>query len=113
MKNKIYNESGHSLTWAKFVEVGCPAKKEDYFLTEKDVLNLDIVKDKLSLQKKEIIERLRQKATEGFGIMKKPGVNRGIFNSQAEYEAYCDGYNDKGIELDQAIKQAKENINEK
>ena len=44
---KIYYESGHGLVWCKFVEVGCPAKKEDYFITEEEVLNLDIVKEHL------------------------------------------------------------------
>jgi len=41
---KIFEEAGDGLVWAKFVEVGCPAKKEDYFLTEEDILNLGIVK---------------------------------------------------------------------
>jgi len=46
-KQKIFKEARHGLVWAKFVEAGCPARKKDYFLTERDVLNLDIVKKAL------------------------------------------------------------------
>ena len=63
-KKKIYEESGQGLVWAEFVEVGCPAKKEDYFLTEKEVLNLDIVKRKLERQKKELVKEIKAKKFE-------------------------------------------------
>ncbi len=61
-KNKpILEESGHGLVWAEFVEVGCPAKKEDYFITEKEVLNLDIVKKALDKTQQATIERIEKK----------------------------------------------------
>ena len=50
MRDKTYYESGHALCWVEFKEIGCPLTEEEaereYFLTEKDVLELDIVKMK-------------------------------------------------------------------
>ena len=71
---KIYEESSHGLTWAEFVEVGCPAKKEDYFLTEKDILSLDIVKK----QRKEIfnkIDGIRLEEMTGDNVQVSAGYN--------------------------------------
>ena len=35
---EIFDEAGHGLSWVEFEEKGCPAKKEDYFLTNKEIL---------------------------------------------------------------------------
>lgn len=43
-KKKIFFESGHGLVWAEWEEKGCPAKIEDYFITEEDLLKTDLVK---------------------------------------------------------------------
>jgi len=42
MKDKLYEcpYCGAGLSWCEFKEKGCPAKKEDYFLTEKEILEI-------------------------------------------------------------------------
>ncbi len=60
-KKKLFEESGHGLVWCEFVERGCPAKKEDYFITEKDLLNLDLVKERLKQIRKKTRKKVEKK----------------------------------------------------
>lgn len=57
-KDKIYYEAGHGLVWAEFRERGCPMKKEDYFLTKKEILNLDIVRQLLHSNREEVVREI-------------------------------------------------------
>lgn len=67
-KEDIFYESGQGLVWCEFEERGCPAKKEDYFLTKGEILELGIVKKALASRKKELLEKILKDIKANYAI---------------------------------------------
>lgn len=51
--NKLYEERGYGLVWAEFIKKGCPDKKEDYFLTNKDLLKI-LIRLLIKMEEKDV-----------------------------------------------------------